>query len=78
MRTAEFAPVAKSKGRPKQSGRDDVTVKFDRTLVGMAQMTAKAKGVSLAEYLSEAARVIIEKDFAKEMERLKGKGAKGE
>lgn len=51
---------------------DDVSTKFDRSLLGMARMVATAKGVSLAEYLSEAARPIIERDYGKEMKRLVG------
>lgn len=54
--------------------RQDVSVKFDKTLAGMARMIALSKGVSLAEYISEAARANIEKDFGKEMERFKGGG----
>lgn len=64
--------MARPKGRPKSSERQDVSIKFDRALVGMARMVATAKGVSLAHYLSEAARPVIEKDFAKEMKRLEG------
>jgi len=70
---AERPTMAKRKaGRPKTSDRDDVAVKIDRALVGMAKMVATAKGVTLAEYISAAARGAIEKDFAREMERLKG------
>jgi hypothetical protein len=64
--------MAKAKGRPKSSERHDVSIKFDKALVAMARMVATAKGVSLAEYLSEAARPVIEKDFAREMRRLEG------
>jgi hypothetical protein len=71
MVTAECPDVAKSKGRPK-TGRDDVTVKIDRGVIGMAKMIATRKNVTLAEYLSGLLRGPVEKDFAKEMERLKG------
>lgn len=64
--------MAKSKGRPKSSDRRDVSTKFDKTLLDMARMIAKAKGVSVAGYISEASRAIIERDFSREMERLKG------
>lgn len=66
--------MAKAKGRPKSSERHDVSIKFDKSLVAMARMVATAKGTSLAEYLSEAARPVIEKDFAREMKRLEGSG----
>ncbi len=67
--------MAKAKGRPKSSLRQDVSIKFDKGLVGMARMIARAKGVALAEYLSEAARPVIERDFAREMRRLEEGGA---
>ena len=69
---AGLAMAKKKMGRPKTSERQDVSVKFDKTLAGMARMMALSKGVSLAEYISEASRAVIEKDFGKEMERFKG------
>ena len=68
------AVMSRPKGRPKTSERQDVSTKFDKALLGMARMVATAKGVSLAEYISEAARPAIEKDFASEMKRLGGAG----
>lgn len=70
----EMVRMARPKGRPRSSERDDVTIKFDRSLAGMARMVASAKGVPLVEYLSEAARPVVERDFVAQMERLKGKG----
>jgi hypothetical protein len=35
-------------------------------------MVATARGVSLAEYISEAARATIERDFGREMKRFGG------
>jgi hypothetical protein len=35
--------------------------RHDRALLGMARMVAPAKGLSVAEYLSEAARPVIER-----------------
>jgi hypothetical protein len=66
------AVMSRPKGRPKSSERQDVSTKFDKALLGMARMVATAKGMSLAEYISESARPIIEKDFAREMKRLGG------
>jgi hypothetical protein len=68
--------MAKAKGRPKTSERQDVSIKFDKSLAAMARLVASAKGISIAEYLSELARPLIEKDLAKEMKRLEG-GKKG-
>jgi hypothetical protein len=66
------ATMAKTKGRPKTSERDDVSIKFDRSLAAMAQLVAGARKISRAEYLSEMTRSLIEKDLAKEMKRLEG------
>ncbi len=63
--------MARPRGRPKSaSPRQDVSTKFDKALLGMARMVATAKGVPVSEYISEAARAAIERDFAKEMKRL--------
>ena len=51
-------------GRPK-SERDDVTVKLDRGVVARARYVAEIRGVTLAEYLSEAVRPIVDRDFGK-------------
>ena len=66
------ALMARPRGRPKSSVRQDVSTKFDKALLGMARMVATARGMSVAEYISEAARTVIERDFAREMKRLGG------
>jgi hypothetical protein len=70
--------MSRPKGRPKSSERDDVTVKIDRAVASMARMVASVRGVPLVEYLSEAARTVVERDFAKEMRRLSAKDQEGE
>jgi hypothetical protein len=55
-------------GRPK-SGRDDIAVKVDRVVVARAQFVARLRGLTLAEYLSEAARPTVDRDFARETKR---------
>ena len=66
-------PMAKKKmGRPKSSMRDDVVIRFDKRLAGMARMIAHGRGVSMVEYLSEMARPTIERDYAKLMRELEG------
>lgn len=52
-------------GRPK-SVRDDVTVKMDRAVVARARFVADLRGLTLAEYLSEAVRPVVDRDFTKE------------
>jgi hypothetical protein len=49
-------------GRPK-SGADNKSVKFDRVLAGKAELIARDKGVTVAEYLNAIARAAIERDF---------------
>jgi len=58
-------PMAKRRkaGRPATSTRDDVVVKLDRAIVAKARYVAESKRVPLAEYLSEALRPIVGKDF---------------
>jgi hypothetical protein len=51
-------------GRPK-SERDDVTVKLDRGVVARARYVAEIRGVTLAEYLTEAVRPVVDRDFGK-------------
>jgi hypothetical protein len=65
--TAEHPGMARAKGRPKRSERDDVTVKVDRTLVGKAKLIATHRGISVAELFTEALR---------ELEAGQGRGAK--
>jgi hypothetical protein len=66
--------MTKRKGRPKRSERDDVPVKVDRAIVNKAKMIATARGLSLAEYVSELLRGPVDRDFAKEMRRLETDG----
>jgi hypothetical protein len=63
-------------GRPKRSDRDDATVKIDRGIVSKAKMVASARNIPLAEYLSQALRGLVVRDFAKEMRRIESE-AKG-
>jgi len=64
------ATMARPRGRPKTSVRHDINVKFDKALADMARMVAKAEGRSLAEYLTDAARPTIEREYGKLMARL--------
>lgn len=56
-------------GRPRTE-RDDMAVKVDRAIVTRAHYVAKARGISLAEYLSDLLLPLVERDFAKESKRL--------
>jgi hypothetical protein len=72
--TLEREPMAKAKGRPKRSERDDVTTKIDRYLVGKAHLIAKDRGISLAELLSEMLRAPVEKAYAQLVRSMDQKG----
>jgi hypothetical protein len=66
------ATMAKKRiGRPK-SGRHDVSIKFDKVLAGRARLITQGRGITLAEYLSEITRPIIDRDYAKLMRELEG------
>jgi hypothetical protein len=70
--TAGVLMAKKQMGRPKSSERQDVSIKFDKILAGKARLIAQGRGVSMAEYLSEAARTTIDRDYARLMRELEG------
>jgi hypothetical protein len=45
-----------------------VAVKIDRGIVARARYVADIRGISLAEYLSEAVRATVDRDFSKAAE----------
>jgi hypothetical protein len=47
-------------------------VKIDRALAAKAQMIATDRGVDTAQYISEALRSVVEKDWAKMVRRVGG------
>jgi hypothetical protein len=61
-------------GRPKTSERDDISVKLDRAIVGMAKNVATRKGVPVAELLSEMLRVPVGRAYAQMLRELEGEG----
>jgi hypothetical protein len=69
---AGAAMAKKRPGRPKSSERQDVSIKFDRTLAGKARAIATGRGIPMAEYLSEMARPQIDRDYAKLLRELEG------
>ena len=60
----------KKMGRPAKSQRDDVSVKFDRKLAGKARQIAHGRGIPMAEYLSELAREIVDRDYKSYVKEL--------
>ena len=55
--------MAKPKGRPAISERDDVTVRLDRQVAAKLRYVAEARGISLAEILTEFLRPIADREF---------------
>ena len=78
----ERSPMAKAKGRPRTSQRDDITVKIDRALVGQAKLVATHRGTSVAELLSELLRVPLGQAYLEMLRALEAqqppkRGGKG-
>ena len=65
--------VAKAKGRPKRSGRDDVSVKINRALIGKAKLLAAHRSISVAELLSEILAAPLDRAYAQMLRELEGK-----
>ena len=66
-------PMAKPKGRPKTSERNDVTVKIDRGIANMAKKVAESRGVPVAQFLSDLLEGPVGKAYAARMRELEGK-----
>jgi hypothetical protein len=66
-------PMARAK---RGEGKEPPTaaVKIDRALVTKAKMIAGDKGVDLAQYLSDAMRAVVERDWAKMVRRIGNEG----
>jgi hypothetical protein len=68
MQTAtanEERVMAKAKGRPKTSQRNDATAKVDKGILKKAKFVADSRDIPLAEYLSDVLRAPVDRDFAK-------------
>lgn len=65
--------MAKAKGRPKRSERDDVPVRVDRPLVSMAKAIATRRGTSAAEVISDLLKEPLERAYAAMLRELEGK-----
>jgi hypothetical protein len=66
----ELLVMPKPKGRPKTSERDDVTVKIDRALVGMAKLIATRQGTTVAELLSEMLKAPLDRAYGQMLREL--------
>lgn len=70
------ATVAKSKGRPKSSERDDVTVRLDRMVARRIKAVADFRGITAAELLTELVRKPADAAFAAMVAEIQKGGAK--
>jgi hypothetical protein len=61
----------------KRINRDDKTVKLDRAVVHKAKFIADIRGQSLAEYLTEIVKPIVDRDWPKALKRM-NEGAEDE
>lgn len=57
-----------TRGRP-VSGRNDKQVKIDAEVARLSSLVAAFRKVSMAEYLSETLRPIVQRDLEAEMKR---------
>jgi hypothetical protein len=62
----------KKMGRPR-SVRQDASIKFDKILLGRARHVAQARGIGIAEYLSELSRPLIDRDYRSLLKELEPK-----
>jgi hypothetical protein len=69
--TAGGSRMARPRGRPKTSTRSDRVARIDSVVLGWAEMVARARGISTAEYISETLRSPVQRDFAAVMEQMK-------
>jgi hypothetical protein len=74
MPATEGLVVAKPKGRPKSSQRNDATAKIDASVITKAKFVADTRDMPLAEYLSELLRGPVDRDFAKAVRQVEGEG----
>jgi hypothetical protein len=56
----------------REMARNDVQVKLDASVIKEAKMVAAARGITLAEYISEMIRPIVRRDLEAETGRVLG------
>lgn len=71
MSTVLEPQMAKSKGRPRRSNRDDVTTKVDRGLMAKAKVIAAHRKMPLAELVSELLKAPIDRAYAQLIKEIK-------
>jgi hypothetical protein len=66
-------PVARSK-RPSEDNPPTVPIKVDRHIAAKAKIVASDLGIDLAQYVSDALRPIVERDWSKIVKRIDSSG----
>jgi hypothetical protein len=69
----ESIEMARPKGRPKSSIRNDMTVKVDRAIGGKLKLVATHRGISLAELISDLLRSPTDRVYAQMLRELEAK-----
>jgi hypothetical protein len=65
--------MAKKRGRPVSSDRDDVVIRVDRQVVKRLRYLADSRGVTVAEMASDFLRPIVDREFDKLMSEERGR-----
>jgi len=68
--------MARPKGRPRKSERDDITVRIDRTIVAKAKLVATWLGLEggVAELLSDLVRGPVDRAYGKMLREIGPEG----
>jgi hypothetical protein len=64
--------MARPKGRPKTSDRDDGTVRLDRVLIARAKSVASYRGIPVAELLSDLLKGPLDRVYLQMLRELEG------
>lgn len=76
MLAVENAEVVEMIPKYRDTDRDDIAVKMDRTLVSRARHIAHYRGVPLAEILSELLRAPLDKAYGQMLREIEKRGDK--
>lgn len=74
MATAQANTEVKKRGRPRSVERRDGTARVDADVLKKAGLVARDRGISIAEYLTESLRPLVDREFDKVVAKLAGKG----
>jgi hypothetical protein len=61
--------------REREVARNDISVKLDAHVAKKAKLVATNRGITLAEYISEILRPIVDRDLKHEMGKMLSEGS---